>query len=328
MSRAKSSLTSLIILLVFAVVAGALYFNRQWVVDELSIWQFKPSSEVTALAEGSSLNDNGKFIYYASQPSIESTQHFNDVCGTTEQSTAILGCYSAQRIYVYNVTDVRLDGIKEVTAAHEMLHAAYQRLSDADRKNVDSLLDVEYNKLKDDAKFAERIAFYARSEPGERDNELHSIIGTEVDSVSPALESYYSRYFTDRKVVLGHYSKYSTVFKEIEDKSNALSASLTTLGSKIEKNTAQYNSDVKSLNQDILDFNTRANNGSFSSQSEFASERAALSARTSALDVKRAQIAADLVTYDAQRKELQAISSESAALNRSIDSKLAPAPSL
>ena len=36
--------------------------------------------------------------------------------------------------YIYNVNDERLNGLKEVTAAHEMLHAAYERLPESDKK--------------------------------------------------------------------------------------------------------------------------------------------------------------------------------------------------
>lgn len=328
MSHTKSSLASLIIIGVFAIIAGSLFLNRQVIIDQISVWQFQPTQEVANLATNASFNDNGRFVYYASQPSIESTQIFNDVCGRTEHSTAILGCYSAERIYIYNITNEKLNGIKEVTAAHEMLHAAYQRLSGSDKRTVDALLEVEYEKLKNDAKFAERMQFYARTEPGERENELHSIIGTEVSSVSPELEAYYGRYFTNRQAVIVLHGKYSAVFKELEAKTNELSASIKTLGAQIEADTSQYNTDVKALNQDIAAFNAKASGGSFDSQSQFNAERAVLFDRATTLDEKRKAIAAAIVVYDQQRKELESISSEAEALNRSIDSTLAPAPSL
>lgn len=329
MSRTKSSLLSLTIITVFAVIAAVLLLNRQMIIDQISVWQYQPTAEVANIASTAAFSDNGRFVYYASQPRIESTQLFNDACGRTEQSTAILGCYSSDRIYIYNITNEKLAGIKEVTAAHEMLHAAYQRLSDADKKSVDALTEAEYNTLKNDQKFAERMAFYARAEPGERDNELHSIIGTEVASISPALESYYKRYFTDRQKTVTLYTKYSAVFKQIDERSTQLSASLKTLGVKIEQATNQYNRDVKLLNQDITAFNARANSaGGFSSQSEFRSEQSELMARAANLNTNRAGIEADLVTYRAQRAELESISIEAAALNQSIDSSLAPAPSL
>lgn len=329
MSRTKSSLVSLIIIGVFGVIAAALLLNRQLIIDQITVWQYKPTAEVAAIASTASFSENGTFVYYASQPSIESTQLFNDACGRTEQTTAILGCYSSDRIYIYNITNEKLAGIKEVTAAHEMLHAAYQRLSDADKQSVNALLEVEYEKLKNDQKFAERMAFYARSEPGERENELHSIVGTEIASVSPALETYYKRYFTDRQKTVALYTGYSAVFKQINERSTELSSSLKVLAAKIEAATNSYNTSVKSLNQDIAAFNAKAStSGGFSSQSEFRAEQSALTGRAASLDAERTAIAADLATYRAQRAELESISAESAELNQSIDSSLAPAPSL
>ncbi len=79
-------------------------------------------------------------------------------------SRAILGCYVTQRIYIYDVKDAKLDGIREVTAAHEMLHAAYERMSSSEQTKVNALLEVEYEKLRNDKDLAERMAFYARTE--------------------------------------------------------------------------------------------------------------------------------------------------------------------
>lgn len=329
MSRTKSSLVSLVIIVAFGLVAAVLLLNRQQIIDQVTVWQYQPTAEVATLADTAAFSNGGRFVYYASQPSIESAQLFNDACGRTEQTTAILGCYSADKIYIYNITNEKLKGIKEVTAAHEMLHAAYQRLGDADKRSVNALLEVEYDKLKNDQKFAERMAFYARSEPGERENELHSIIGTEIALISPALETYYKRYFIDRQKTVALYTGYSAVFKQINERSTQLSSSLKQLAAKIEAATSSYNSSVKLLNQDIAAFNAKAStSGGFSSQSEFKAQQSALTARAASLDTERAAIAADLAAYRAQRAELESISAESAALNQSIDSSLAPAPSL
>ena len=40
------------------------------------------------------------------------------------------------------------------------------------------------------------------SEPGQRLNELHSLLGTEVAHLSPALERYSHRYFHDRQGIV------------------------------------------------------------------------------------------------------------------------------
>jgi hypothetical protein len=326
--NARGSVASFVILIICVVVAVLLVVNRQYIVDQISVWQYKPADEVAAIAERSGMNGNGTFYFYASHPTIENATDFNKKCSRKEMSTAILGCYNGQDIFIYNVTDARLAGIKEVTAAHEMLHAAYARLGSADRSNVGKLLTVEYEKLKDNKEFAERMAFYERTEPGERDNELHSIIGTEVNSISPELETYYKRYFDTRGAVVALHEKYAAVFKELQKRGEEVSRQLTELAVTIERDTTAYNNDVMQLNEAIASFNEQANSGRFSSGAEFNQARAALVIRAGALEIARNSINAAIIQYNQLRDELAIVASESEALNRSIDSSLAPAPSL
>ncbi len=327
----KSSRGSIIrglLAIVFFAIAALLWLNQQFVLDQISVWQYTPTSQVAQLADRAGMSGDGRFLFYASQPVIDGTQKFNQECDRKEESTAILGCYTANRIYVYDVTDVRLDGIREVTASHEMLHAAYQRLSNDDRQKVNRLVEAEYAKLLGDAKFKERMEFYARTEPGERDNELHSIIGTEVKDISSELENHFKKYFSDRSKVLDLYDKYSSVFKKIDEQAKQIRAELDALGKAIEKSSIAYNKNVATLNKDIEAFNSRAQTGDFGSQAQFNSERAALSARVERLGGDRETINADIERYEALRTEYNQTASESKQLSDSLNSKLAPAPSI
>jgi hypothetical protein len=323
-----SHIASVLILTVSILLALLLLVNRQYVVDQIAVWRYQPSSSIAQLAKQSGMNDTAKFYFYASQPAIEDAKPFNSDCGRTETSTAILGCYNGVNIYIYNVTNTKLDGIKETTAAHEMLHAAYVRLSDSEKHNVDLLLEAEYQKLKGNKDFAERMAFYAKTEPGERDNELHSVVGTEVASISPELEIYYKRYFSDRSKVIAMHDKYASVFADLQIESDTLSKQLTDLGATITQQTKDYNASVSTLNADISTFNQQASSGGFASKQEFNGQRAVLVAKASQLDQIRLTISSEITQYNDLHDQLTSVASESTALNQSIDSSLAPAPSL
>lgn len=324
----KGGAASVVLAVLFVVLAGLLWLNRQTVVDHLNVWQYQPSEEVAGLASRASMNDSGTFIFYTGRPSIEDAGSFNQKCTRKEANSAVLGCYNGQNIFIYNVKDSRLDGIREVTAAHEMLHAVYIRLTDTERARVDDLLAQEYEKLKDRPEFAERMAFYERTEPGERNNELHSIIATEVSSIGTELETYYARYFSDRTQVIALYEKYAAVFSGLQERGELVKAQLARLAGTIEAETDAYNKDVSKLNQDIANFNARANAGDFSSDAAFQAERNSLINRAKQLDSRRASISASISEYNQLREELAALATESEAINRSIDSSLAPAPSL
>jgi hypothetical protein len=321
-------IVSLLVTVFCVATALLLVANRQFVADQLSVWQYRPNEEIATLADRSDMTDTGKFYFYSSQPKIESSQQFNNLCSRQENSTAILGCYNGRNIYIYNVTDQQLDGIREVTAAHEMLHAAYQRMSSSEKQTINQLLETEYAKLKDNKEFAERMAFYARTEPGERDNELHSVIGTEVSGISSELEAHYTRYFTDRSKVIALHAKYANVFAGLQARGDQLSEQLTQLGNTIEQESSAYNNGVSQLNKDIDSFNARAKSGEFATEEVFQSERNTLTSRADQLDTKRVAINSEVVQYNSLRQELEGVAGQSEALNRSIDSSLAPAPSL
>lgn len=319
---------SLIVLVVSIVAAGLLFFNRQLVVDQLNVWQYQPSETVASLAKRATMNSHGEFYFYTSQPTIETADTFNEKCTKKEESTAILGCYNGRNIYIYDVSDPRLDGIREVTAAHEMLHAAYDRLSSDEKTKVNALLEVEYEKLKNNAEFTERMAFYARTEPGERLNELHSIVGTEVASISPELEAYYRKYFDNRPALVALHDKYASVFLALQKRSDEISKQLEDLATNIDSQSAAYNRAIGQLNNDIAAFNGKSESGGFSSQAQFQAERSSLLARARQLEQNRSGINSLITQYNQLRDELESIASQSEALNRSINSSLAPAPSL
>ncbi|MEI7539489.1 MAG: hypothetical protein WCJ36_01820 [Candidatus Saccharibacteria bacterium] len=305
-----------------------LIFNRQYVIDQIAVWQYHPTSAITTLINRTGMNDDGKFLYLASKPKVDATQSFNNECDRVEKITSILGCYSDYHIFIYDVTDPQLDGIKEVTAAHETLHAAYMRMGSDEKAKVDKLLEIEYKKMANNKDLTEMMAFYARTEPGQRDNELHSVIGTEISNISPELETHYKKYFTDRQKVVGLYNKYISVFQKLSSRASDLSDQLKALAVTITAKSTQYNTDAQTLNNDITAFNKRATDGDFSSLSQFYAERNRLSSRVADLDATRTAINADVAKYNTTLDEYNSIASESKKLYNSIDSTLAPAPSV
>ena len=303
-------------------------WNRQYIVDSIIFWQYQPSAAVQQLTSRAYLTDSGKFIFYASQPRLDGSRAFNTKCDQQEESTAILGCYAANRIYIYNVSNAKLEGIKEVTAVHEMLHAVYQRLSDGERKAVDKLVEAEYEKLKEDPTYTERMAYYARTEPGARNNELYSIIGTEIASISPELEAHYKKYIHDRSKIVAYFANYSGTFTELANHAKALSSQLDALSTEIKEATERYNTNTKQLNADIEAFNKRAETGDFTSQVQFNKERQTLVIRSDNLAAQRDTVNTLVKKFNTLKDEYNDTVTQSNDLYKSINSQLAPAPSI
>lgn len=317
----KRAVYQLFASLIIIGLAAWVFLSRQLIVDQINVWRFTPSAATQQLATRSAMSDKGRFLFYASSPELLGREPFNQACKSvaTEQ-TAVLGCYTTGRIYVFDIENQKLDGIKEVTAAHEMLHAAYERLSVSEKSRVDALLSKQELGA-DKARIDELMAGYAKSEPGEEMNELHSILGTEVASLSPELEAYYRNYFTDRAKVTTLAKQYMSVFDQIKQQQDELVSSLNSLADMIDAKVADYKTASADLNSDISSFNTRASSGTMTRQ-EFDTERAALVRRQSSLKAMYDEIQTLVAQYDDKKKQLEAVNLESTTLNRSINSSL------
>lgn len=314
-------LIQLFVSLLLLAAALLIFTNRQLLYDYAVASQYRPSPPIAAIAERTGLTEKGTFLFYASQPQLLDRAAFNSVCRSeATEHTAVLGCYTRHQIYLFDISNQELDGIKEVTAAHEMLHAAYQRLSETDRDKVDAMLDRQSYGA-DDARIKELLAQYEETEPGQRLNELHSILGTEVAQLSPELEEYYSRYFKDRAAVVNLSDRYQAVFASLEAKQETLVTELNVLADQIERLTSVYKRELQVLESDIRSFNARASSGTMS-RAEYDRERASLEQRQTALRDDYDTIQGLSESYDRKREELAAINSESEVLNRSINSSI------
>lgn len=160
------------------------------------------------------MTDKASHLFYVNHPDITSGTEFTSHCPIGTEKTVVLGCYvGADRgIYLYRVTDSRLQGVEQVTAAHEVLHAAYRRLSSNQRSHVDAMLLDYYHHNLSDPRVKDTIAAYQKSEPNDVVNEMHSVFATEIPNLPPPLEQYYKQYFTDRSKITTYTATYQAEF--------------------------------------------------------------------------------------------------------------------
>lgn len=323
--RESSGVRRLIVSFVILLLALGIFMFRQQIVDYVVVATNKPSQRVVELAERSSMSDRGEFLYYASRPELLSREAFNSAChSVATEKTAVLGCYAGGQIFVFDIDNQKLAGIREVTAAHEMLHAAYVRLTSAERSKVDALLEEQLKNLgKDEQRITTLMAEYAKSEPGEKYNELHSILGTELTQLKPELERYYETYFTDRRAVVVMADAYQSVFDDLQNQQEALVSDMNRLADDIDARSSTYRAEATALGRDVDSFNQRATSGSMT-RAQYDDERAELMARKNALNESYQRIQEIISLYNKKRNELAAINTESQALNRSINSSLKP----
>lgn len=219
---------------VLAGVFAIVFWQRQNIVDWIKLSNYDPPVAIVQLAAATDMTDYGRKIWYLNKPQIQDKQPFYQSCVSNE-TTIVLGCYKPpEGIYLLKVTDSRLAGIEEVTAAHEMLHAAYDRLNSTERNRVAKLIDQFYATL-DNPEVKAKIDLY-KQEGADVTNELHSILGTEVGTLTPELEAYYSQYFESRAKVIALANQYQAVFTDLRAKIANYDSQLKDLETKVKAN--------------------------------------------------------------------------------------------
>ncbi len=209
-----SKLPPLVFLIVVLVITAGLLVNRDRILDWWRLRGYVPAVEISRLADQTTMNSFGRHLFYINRPmTVSNVDGFRKAC-PENQDTIVLGCYHSGEngIAVYQVADNALNGVEQVTAAHEMLHAAYERLSSGDRNLLNSQLQDYYLHGLTDNDVKAEISLYQKTEPTAVSDEMHSLFGTEVSNLPGPLESHYRLYFNNRAQVVAYDKQYHNQF--------------------------------------------------------------------------------------------------------------------
>jgi hypothetical protein len=239
------------------------FLQRQAIADWVRLYNYDPSSEIVALADNTSMNSGTRRLFYVNHPDIADKAEFNTHCRSNEQ-TIVLGCFIENKgIYILHISDERLRGIQEVTAAHETLHAAYARLSNKERQRVDAMTSAAF-KLLSDNRIKNTIELYRKQDARIVPNELHSILGTEARNLPADLEAYYSQYFTNRLRIVAYSEQYEQVFTDQRNQIADYDAQLASLKNQIDTLRADLQNQEAALVSERQTLNALKNSGRYS----------------------------------------------------------------
>ena len=124
------------------ITAGVIVvLKREWILDWWKGLSYEPSAEMVAIRDSLSLTGEGEFLFKASAPKLSEREEFNTNCREIlDEEMSVLGCYTDGDIYVYNIQSSELKGIREVTTAHELLHAVWKRMADGEKQELNRAL--------------------------------------------------------------------------------------------------------------------------------------------------------------------------------------------
>jgi hypothetical protein len=206
------------------------------VMQRFQLMNYNPPSEVSQLATQANMSDEGRKVFYLTTPTIEAKKVGLKLCSSSDaEKTITLGCYvSGKGIFIQKVTDERLAGTMQVTAAHEMLHAVYhEHLSNSEKAEIDRELLRVFDNL-NNPRLKKLIQVYRDRNPRHVSSELHSFLGTEVAELGPKLEQHYGKYFVDRAKLVAMAHQKDQLFAGIENKAGGIDQQLKTLQRQID----------------------------------------------------------------------------------------------
>lgn len=314
--------SSVVLSVLFLTIPLVAFTQRQALYDWLRLRNYTPPAAVSQLAAVVTMTDKAQHLFYINHPQlINQATEFRQACPQDEQ-TIVLGCYlSSQRgISIYDVSDARLTGVQQVTAAHEMLHAAYDRLNAKDKKYIDGLLEAYYS-AQTNQRIKDTIDAYKKSEPDNLVNEMHSIFGTEIASLPKPLEDYYKQYFADRSKVVALSASYEAEFsgrlakiKNYDQQLSSLKQSINGQQAGLEEQLPQLEAERQRLN------NLRDSENISAYNAAVPGFNAQIEAYNKGVDKLRR----DVQTYNSLVEVRNNLATELRALDSAIDTRLTP----
>lgn len=296
------------------------FWQYQNIYDWWRLRDYVPPAQIADIERNIQLTEYGRKLFYVHRPQLNGPEDFNRNCAGVEQ-TIILGCYVTHRgIYIFDVQDERLSGVEEVTSAHEILHAGYDRLKGSERDHIDNLTNQAFINLKDE-RVKEVVESYRKHDASVVSNELHSILATEVRELPAELEAYYKRYFMDRLTIVQFSEKYEAVFTQQQARIKSLSDQIASLESKL----AGDKQAIDSLEAEIIRDAERLE--SLRNQQRIEEYNAAVPAYNAKVGAYRGMIArynADVRTLNKLVEEHNALAIEQKELGRALDSRQQP----
>ncbi|MBQ2660989.1 hypothetical protein IJF93_02880 [Candidatus Saccharibacteria bacterium] len=319
--RTKKRHYALWLFFVATVVATVVVvLNRGWIYDFYRGMSYQPTAEMSEIKERLNLTSRGAFVFDATWPELKSQDEFNLHCRTSDMGAAILGCYTEGNIYVYNIEDEELNGIRELTTAHELLHAVYARMSDGEKEKLEPVLKRVYEANLDTLEAD--VSTYGESEKLE---EIYVRAGTEIKKLPDVLEQNYAEIFANQDNVVDFYESYIAVFKEVEAKMEALGDELTTMKAGLEATIVEYERRFAQLNADIVSFNSCADvAGCFKTEEEFEARRQQIVDEHDALNAMYNELNDLIEIYNVKVEEYNSNAMRGRELNRIINSSAKP----
>ena len=290
----KPNIFKLIPWAVFVILAIFIFFNFQLIEDTIKSMSYTPTPEMQEIQTKLNLTKTGERIFKASSPVLSEADEFNVECQSTNEEISTLGCFNGEKIFIYNITEKKFEGIRESTTAHELLHAYWARFSENEKNELTPILENFAENA--DKKFKDSLETYQTSQ---RLEEIFVRSGTQVRDLPDELEEIFENVFIDQDAIVNFYDSYSTPFDEINKELKNLSAEMSSLNEQITNETAEYEEYSRILSGEIDEYNNCVTTyGCFPSRESADARRLELEAKQSYSETLYEALSNDIDRYN------------------------------
>ncbi len=250
------------LVIIASIFAAWRFVNFSVLFDTVNANGYDPSVELQDIIANIRLTPAGDRIMRGTRAELQDADAFNASCERSEEKIILLGCYANNQIFVYNIDDRDLKGVREATLAHELLHAVWARTPASERDALKVSLKSLYDKNED---LQKHLKLYNESEFYD---ELHSIVGSQIDNdLLPAdLKVHYAKYFQDQNLIAKFYHKYNDNLTATEKRLDELEKIMESSGAALQTRLDAYNMANQKLSDDVAAFNSKASKGTMTEE--------------------------------------------------------------
>lgn len=223
----------------------------------------EPTPEIAALADEMRLTQAGRDLFYRARPELLGVGEVATRCGTGPRAVGAdgaVGCYgylegssvlaSGPTIAIFAPDDARLRPFVVETAAHELLHAAWDELTPDEQTRMTALLEPVVAGLDPADRLHRQLAGSVGRAHQNRATELFAYVGTQVyppGGLDPALEVTYARWVVDRAALVAVHTGFEAGLDASEAAITQAVAALTARELAYLEADARYQGDVATL---------------------------------------------------------------------------------
>ena len=254
-----------IVAIIVCVIVIIIAVDLPSIIGSLNGAKFDPPAEVKNLVSGIRLTTKAKNILYESSLQLKDKIAFNASCGHDgDPEIYIAGCYYKRGDYayidIYNAAKgasslqsayYNYENSERVTISHELLHAIYEKLGDFEIRQVKQELDKVF---RDNAELRDELSHYPSDQ---KYTELYARAGTEISTLTDALEKHYGQYFEDRQYIVKMYKDCKTQINNMLAEADVVLSAIRQQESIINsaRTRWEYNSAIQEYNRLVDTYN-------------------------------------------------------------------------